>query len=141
FYYDQLHTGSGAIPLRVRSAVGLVPLFAVEVLDDRVIDRLPGFRKRMQWFLDNRKDLAKHIAYLVPQSQTSAGLSHGLHLLAIPSRQRLECVLKYLLDENEFLSPHASPSPSPANPNHPSSLPPPAHHLQVEYFPAKPDSR
>jgi hypothetical protein len=110
FYYDQLHTESGDIPLRIRSLVGLVPLFAVEVLDDRVIGRLPGFRKRMQWFLENRKDLARHIAYLVPQSGAESGTgqagSHGLHLLAIPSRQRLERVLKYMLDENEFLSPH-----------------------------------
>src|SRR5207237_5547786 len=86
FYYDQLHTERGTTPLAVRSMVGLVPLFAVEVLDDRVIDRLPGFRKRMQWFLDNRKDLARHIAYLVPQEPRNLTVSHGLHLLAIPSR-------------------------------------------------------
>ena len=52
------------VPLRVRSMVGLIPLFAVEVLEDDVIDRLPGFKKRMEWFLENRPDLARHIAYM-----------------------------------------------------------------------------
>ena len=63
FYYDQLHVGSepAGIPLKVRSMVGLIPLFAVEVLHDDVIDRLPGFKKRMQWFLTHRADLAQVI--------------------------------------------------------------------------------
>jgi Mannosylglycerate hydrolase MGH1-like glycoside hydrolase domain len=121
----------------VRSAVGLVPLFAVEVLDDRVIDRLPGFRKRMQWFLDNRKDLAKHIAYLVPQSQTAAGMSHGLHLLAIPARERLERVLKYLLDEKEFFSPHGIRSLSAIHREHPFGLKLGGQDLSVRYVPGE----
>src|SRR5262249_32824486 len=55
--------GAGrALPLRIHSIVGLIPLFAVEVLEDHVLDHLPGFRKRMQWFLDHRRDLAQHIA-------------------------------------------------------------------------------
>ena len=45
-------------PLRVRSMVGIIPLFACEVLEEEVIDRLPGFKKRMQWFLEHRPDLA-----------------------------------------------------------------------------------
>src|SRR5438067_11133740 len=141
FYYDQLHTGSGAIPLRVRSAVGLVPLFAVEVLDDRVIGRLPGFSKRMQWFLENRKDLAKHIAYVVPQTQTAAGMSHGLHLLAIPSRERLECVLKFMLDEKEFLSPHGVRSMSAIHREHPFGLKLGGQELFVKYVPGEADSQ
>jgi hypothetical protein len=141
FYYDQLHTGSTAIPLRVRSMVGLVPLFAVEVLDDRVIDRLPGFRKRMQWFLENRKDLARHIAYVVPQTQIAGGMSHGLHLLAIPSRQRLECVLKYLLDENEFFSPHGIRSLSAIHREHPFRLNLGGQQLHVQYVPGEADSQ
>src|SRR6185295_12623156 len=64
--------------------------------------RLPGFRKRMQWFLDNRQDLARHISYMACSVDT--GETH--RLLAIPSRERLERVLRYLLDEREFLSPH-----------------------------------
>jgi hypothetical protein len=82
--------------------VGLVPLFAVEILEEEVIQNLPGFKKRMQWFLDNRKDLARHISYM----EHDAEGGHGHRLLAIPTRERLEKVLRYLLDEREFLSPH-----------------------------------
>jgi hypothetical protein len=102
FYYDRLHTDGRVIPARIRSLVGLIPLFAVEVLEDSVIESLPGFRKRLQWFLDNRQDLARHISYMVPEGESG----HGHRLLAIPSRARLERVLRYVLDENEFLSPY-----------------------------------
>jgi Glycosyl hydrolase family 63 C-terminal domain len=102
FYYDQLHVDGQSIPLKLRSIVGLIPLFAVEILEEEVIARLPGFRSRMNWFLENRQDLAKNISYM-----NSGGEDEDSHrLLAIPSRERLERVLRYLLDENEFLSPH-----------------------------------
>ena len=102
FYYDQLRTGDGNVPLKVRSMVGLIPLFAVEILEDDVTENLPGFRKRMQWFLDNRPDLARNISYMARSAE-----NHEAHrLLAIPSRDRLERVLRYLLDEREFFSPH-----------------------------------
>jgi hypothetical protein len=122
FYYDQLHIDGRSLPLRVRSIVGLIPLFAVEILDDRQIDRLPGFKKRMEWFLRHRPDLARHISYCNRRAangrpgngqpsngeskdgQPSDEASSGHRLLAIPSRERLERVLRYLLDENEFLS-------------------------------------
>jgi hypothetical protein len=104
FYYDHLHVDGGSMPTRVRSMVGLLPLCAVEVLSDRQTRRLPGFCKRMQWFLDNRRDLARHIAYCEPSIDPKKG--GGKRLLAIPSRQRLERVLQRLLDENEFLSPY-----------------------------------
>ncbi len=86
-----------AIPLRVRSMVGMIPLFAVEVLDGDVIEQLPGFRKRMDWFLNNRKDLARHISYMKPSDS-----EHNHYLLAVPSQQRLVRVLKYVLNEAEF---------------------------------------
>jgi hypothetical protein len=101
FYYDQLHVDGQHIPLKVRSMVGLIPLFAVEVLEEDIIEKLPGFRKRMQWFLENRPDLARNISYMACSGD--AGDSH--RLLAIPSRDKLEKVLKCLLDEHEFLSP------------------------------------
>jgi hypothetical protein len=101
FYYDHLEVNGHSTPLRLRSMVGLVPLFAVEILDEEVIDRLPQFKKRMRWFLENRKDLARTVAF-----EQSSRQHHGRYLLAIPSRSRLERVLKYLLDENEFLSPY-----------------------------------
>jgi hypothetical protein len=102
-YYDHLHVDGRSIPLRVRSLVGLLPLIAVEILKDEVVDRLPGFRKRMRWFLENRKDLARTIAWMEPPG-TVGGRGH--HLLAIPSAERLVRVLRYLLDESEFLSPY-----------------------------------
>jgi hypothetical protein len=101
FYYDQLHVDGQSMPLRVRSMVGLIPLFAVGALEDDVVERLPGFRKRMEWFLEHRKDLARHITCMEAKP---GKIAHAHHLLAIPSRERLERVLRYLFDSNEFLS-------------------------------------
>ena len=98
FYYDQLHADGYSIPLRIRSMVGLVPLLACELLEEEYLDRYPNFCKRMRWFLDNRRDLSGSISY--------AERGHGHRLLAIPSRERLERVLRYMLDESEFLSPY-----------------------------------
>ena len=65
FYYDHIQHSSGyACPLRVRSLVGLVPLLACLVLDDEYMNVLPGFRKRLNWFMENRKDLASQVGYL-----------------------------------------------------------------------------
>jgi len=116
FYYDQLHIDGKAFPLRVRSAVGLIPLFTAEVLEREEIERLPGFSKRLNWFLENRKDLAEHISYMETEGGSS---SHGHRLLAIPSRERLERVLRYMLDENEFLSPYGVRSLSRVHKDHP----------------------
>jgi len=103
FYYDRLRTGDGVpTKLRVRSMVGLIPLLAVEVLDQEVIRNLPGFRKRMRWFLDNRPDLARHVSYM--ERATHGG--EEIRLLAIPSKERLLRVLKCMLDETEFFSEH-----------------------------------
>lgn len=62
FYYDHLSTDTCSLPLRVRSMVGLVPLMACLVLDDEYMDRLPGFRKRLNWFMKNRRDLASQVS-------------------------------------------------------------------------------
>jgi hypothetical protein len=103
FYYDQLRQGGRSVPLKTRSMVGIVPLFAVEVLEGDLLDQLPGFSKRMRWFLDNRKDLARHTSYMAGPPNDP----HGNHrLLAVPSRERLVRVLGYVLDESEFLSPY-----------------------------------
>jgi hypothetical protein len=117
FYYDHLHVEGKSKLMRIRSMVGIIPLFAVEILDDKVIGRLPGFRKRMQWFLDNRPDLAGQVSYL--ECQGGNGL--GRRLLAIPSLPRLKQVLGYLLDENEFLSPFGIRSLSKAHKDKPYS--------------------
>src|SRR5689334_7528915 len=114
FYYDQLHVNGTHEPLRVRSMVGLLPLIACEILEPDTVERLPGFKKRLEWFLENRKDLARHIAYY-----ECTGEEHGHRLLAVPSRERLERVLAYLLDEDEFLSPHGLRSVSRAHAERP----------------------
>jgi hypothetical protein len=86
FYYDQLMRNGEIVRLRVRSLVGLIPLIAVEVLESEKLSRLPGFSKRMNWFLEHRGDLARHISYLV----TAESGRHAHRLLAIPSLERLE---------------------------------------------------
>lgn len=98
FYYDQAQLDGRTISLKTRSLVGLLPLIAVEVLEDETIEKLPGFHKRFQWFLKHRANLAEHITY--------CDKGGGHRLLAIPSLVRLKRVLGYMLDENEFLSPH-----------------------------------
>ena len=100
FYYDVLHEENGdQFPLKVRSMVGLIPLFAVETLEPEVLDKLPGFKKRLEWFIDNRPDLTVHTACMrTPGSEER-------RLLSIVNLDRLRQVLKVMLDENEFFSP------------------------------------
>jgi hypothetical protein len=116
FYYDQLRIDGRTLPLKIRSLVGLIPLTAVEVLDDELIQQLPGFKKRLEWFLENRQDLSQHISYC---SRIENGEGRRHRLLAIPSRQHLERVLQYMLDEDEFLSPHGIRSVSRVYKDHP----------------------
>jgi hypothetical protein len=100
FYYDQLKVDGQQIPLRTRSLVGLIPLIAVEVIETSQIEKMPGFKKRMEWFLGYRSDLKPLITYCEP-------CSHFCHrMLAIPTQARLQRALRYMLDENEFLSPY-----------------------------------
>ncbi len=114
FYYDVLHTGGGnVVPLSIRSMVGIIPLFAVASLDDEAVQRHPGFRRRLQWFMENRKDLASHIAYLSTDGR------HGHRLLAVPSRERLVRILRHILSEDELLSPHGLRSLSAYHRDHP----------------------
>ena len=133
FYYDQLHADGAIIPLRIRSGVGLIPLIACEVLEEEVIDRLPGFRKRMQWFLDNRPDLASSIAAM----HLKDGNGHGHRLLSIPTRDRLIRVLRYALDEREFLSPHGVRSMSAVHREHPYIVDVHGTRYEVDYAPAE----
>src|SRR5207253_5644248 len=102
FYYDQLAMDGTKTALRVRSMVGLVPLMACEVLETETLKRLPDFARRMDWFIRNRSDLARHIS----MCEASPDDAHGHRLLALPRRERLERVLRYVLDEREFLSPY-----------------------------------
>jgi hypothetical protein len=102
FYYDVLHLQDKhySMPLRIRSMVGLIPLFAVATIDPEILEALPAFRRRLQWFIENRPDLTDNI-----NCARTPGKGER-RLLAIAYRDRLQRVLKYMLDENEFLSPH-----------------------------------
>ena len=129
FYYDQLQVNGQTIPLRVRSMVGLVPLFACEILEEDALKKLPAFRKRMNWFLTNRAELASSISY--------AEMGHGHRLLAIPSRERLTRVLSYMLDENEFLSPYGIRSVSRVHRDHPYVFRTDGMEWRVDYAPGE----
>jgi hypothetical protein len=135
FYYDSLLVDGRVIPLRIRSMVGLIPLFAVEVLEDDHIRHLKGFRKRMDWFLKYRQDLAHHIAYM--ERDCGESEKHGHRLLALPSRERLVRVLHYLLDENEFLSPYGVRSLSRYHREHPFVFALGGGEQRVAYEPAE----
>ncbi len=137
FYYDQIHADGRKIPLKIRSLVGLIPLIAVENLEAEILDRLPGFRKRMNWFLENRQDLARHISYL---RAPGAGQAHDHRLLAVPSPDRLRRVLRYLLDEGEFLSPYGIRSLSRYHRDHPFVLEAGDRTYRVDYEPAESSS-
>jgi hypothetical protein len=101
FYYDQISYSDGTRqPLRLRSMVGLVPLLAVELLDYEQLDQMPGFKRRMDWFFDNRGDLTRDITCAVQRE------GKGRCLLALLNSQRISDILRYVLDENEFLSPY-----------------------------------
>jgi hypothetical protein len=133
FYYDQLvvQGQSPNIPLKIRSLVGLIPLLAVEVLDDDVINRLQGFRKRLDWFIQHRKDLGQNIA------MKSCFADQDCRLLALVDEPRLRSLLKYMLDENEFLSPYGLRSLSRVHDEHPYKLQFGGQELSVNYVPGE----
>ena len=134
FYYDHIHLGYQTIPLKVRSLVGLLPLIAVEILEDETIDRLPGFKKRMNWFLENRPDLSQTISCM------EVGVCEGsLHrrILAIPSVDKLRRLLEYLFDEGEFLSPFGIRSLSRVHRERPYTFTVDSREYRVEYTPGE----
>jgi len=134
FYYDHLHVDGQFLPLKVRSLVGLIPLIAADSLENEVIQRLPGFRKRMNWFMENRKDLTRQILC----AETTVGeKAHGHCFLAIPTRERLVRILGSLLDEKEFLSPHGIRSLSRVYGDDPYVLRLGGREYRVEYVPGE----
>ncbi len=135
FYYDHLHVNGINTPLRIRSLVGIIPLYAAHILDQGLIDRLPGFKKRMSWFLEHRPDLAQHIAYCDRGPREGTGAER--RLLAIPSRERLERMLRYILDEKEFLSPYGVRSLSKIHERSPFVLHAGGEEHRVDYVPGE----
>ena len=99
FFYDVLRLPDGQhFPMKIRSMVGLIPLFAVETLEPELLDRLPDFRRRLEWFVENRSDLTENAACMITPGR---GMRR---LLSIATADQLRSILKYMLDESEFLS-------------------------------------
>jgi hypothetical protein len=131
FYYDVLHADGQHTPIRIRSMVGLIPLFAVETLDSDLLEELPDFKKRMEWFLENRPDLTDNIACM-----RTKGMGER-RLMAIVFQARLRSVLKYMLDENEFLSPYGIRAISRYHKHNPYILNVNGVEYRVDYEPAE----
>jgi hypothetical protein len=132
FFYDVLKLPNGQhFPMKIRSMVGLIPLFAVETLEPELLNRLPGFKRRLEWFVANRPDLTEHVA-----SMTESGHSQR-RLLAIASREQLQSILRFMLDEQEFLSPHGIRALSAYHRQHPYSLRVDGREHRVDYEPAE----
>jgi len=135
FFYDALHTSEGnIIPLKVRSLVGLLPLFAVSVLEPETLAEMPVFRRRLKWFVDNRPYLTGNMASI---DLPGAG---ERRLLAILTPDRLVRVLESMLDEKEFLSPYGVRSLSKIYQEQPYSLRIEENEYKIEYQPAESDS-
>ncbi len=99
FFYDSLKFSTGnSIKLKVRSMVGLIPLFAVEVLEDDLLKDLPEFSERLEWFLKNNPKLASLVS-----RWNDKGMGNK-HLLSLLRGHRMKKILVRMLDESEFLS-------------------------------------
>ncbi len=135
FFYDMLHLPDGTIfPLKVRSMVGLLPLFAVETVEPDCLEKMPVFNRRLHWFVSNRPHLSGNMANVdVP----GAGKRH---LFAILTRERLVRVLQKMLDENEFLSDYGIRSVSKYHQAHPYNLHVNGQTHTISYMPAESQS-
>jgi Glycosyl hydrolase family 63 C-terminal domain len=132
FYYDVLRTPGGRfLPLKIRSVVGLMPLLAVETIQWQLIDALPGFRERLEWYLKHRPDLAS----LVSRWQ-EPGMKER-RLLALTRGHRMKCLLRRMLDPEEFLSDYGVRSVSKYHKDHPYVLTVRGEDKIVNYEPAE----
>lgn len=137
FYYDQLIIDKQApIPLKIRSLVGLLPLIATTVLKQDVVNSLPGFRKRMDWFLAHKPEILKRVTF----GRAVGRKNEGRILLTMTTKDQLKATLKRMLDEAEFLSPYGIRSLSKAHQDEPFVF---SHHGEthtVSYTPGESDT-
>ena len=138
FYYDHLFVDGQSIPIRVRSLVGLLPLMTGVILEEDLIDRLPGFKRRMKWFLEHRQSLGTHMSYMEQEESDAGGKRR--RLLAIPSENRMRRLLTVMLDEREFLSPYGIRSLSAAHGKEPFKFHFGGQDHVVSYVPGESDS-
>jgi hypothetical protein len=117
FFYDVLHTpNEGEFPMRTRSMVGLIPLYAVDTLEPELLKRLPNFKRRLDWFIANRQGYTQNQACMF-----TPGMGER-RLMSILDGDKLRRVLRYLLDETEFLSPYGIRAVSKFHREHPYVL-------------------
>lgn len=134
FYYDQIQVnGEAPVRLKVRSLVGLLPLIAVATLEQQTLEKLPGFQKRFDWFRKNRSDLARQISF----AEVDCCPGRNQWLLAIPSKDKLKRILRYMLDESEFLSPFGIRSLSKFHEWHPYVFHVGGEEFRVQYVPGE----
>jgi len=135
FFYDVLHLPDGQrVPLKIRSLVGLIPLFAAESFDPALLARFPSFLRRLEWFIEHRADLTDGVACM-----RTPGVA-GRRFFSVAGPEKLRRILQIMLDEDEFLSPHGIRSVSRAHRDRPYEL-----HLNgtvhaVRYEPAESSS-
>ncbi len=136
FFYDVLQTKEGeALPLKLRSVVGLIPMFAVEVVEHEILEKLPGFRTRMEWILKNKPELANLVSHWEVEGKGRK------HLMSILRKTRITKILNRMLDEKEFLSDFGIRSMSKIYEEEPFNFNVDGNHYSVKYLPAESDSR
>ena len=132
FYYDVLHLPDDQrIPMKVRSMVGLIPLYAVMTLEPELLEKVPGFKARLDWFINNRPDLRQYVACMRTTGQQER------RILAIAWQERLEAILHYLLDETEFLSEYGIRALSRYHKDHPYVFEFDGNEYRVDYDPGE----
>ncbi|ANI90322.1 glucosidase [Arachidicoccus ginsenosidimutans] len=136
FYYDRLHSKDGidiSVTLRLRSIVGIIPLFAVEVIDEESLQHAPKFIERMNWLFKNKPQLAALVSRWEEPNNTQ-------HLLSLLRGHRMKKILERVLDTNEFLSPHGVRSISKFHLNNPYRIALDGNNFTVTYLPGESDS-
>ncbi|KAM3098250.1 MGH1-like glycoside hydrolase domain-containing protein [Phormidesmis sp. 146-12] len=135
FYYDVLHLPDDRqIALKVRSMVGLIPLFAVAILEPQTLEQLPNFKKRLEWFIQNRPDLKRNVACM-----ETTGMK-ARRLFAIVSQDKLQSILQTMLNETEFLSDYGIRAISKHHAQHPYIFDANGTQFRVDYEPAESSS-
>jgi hypothetical protein len=134
FFYDVLHLPGQLLPLRLRSMVGLIPLFAVETLEPELLARVPDFAARLEWFLNYRPDLADLVSHWEVPGKGSR------RLLSLLRGHRMKCLLRRMLDETEFLSDYGVRALSRVYLEQPYSFRLDGVNFCVRYTPAEADS-
>ncbi|MEH2317699.1 MGH1-like glycoside hydrolase domain-containing protein [Nostoc sp.] len=134
FYYDVLHLPERQTTLKVRSIVGLIPLFAIETIEPDTLKMLPGFKKRLEWFIQNRPDLRQNVACMETKGVGAR------RLLAIVSRDKLKSILQKMLDESEFFGPYGIRALSRFHAENPYIFDVNGSQFRVDYEPAESSS-